>query len=208
MNEQERMKVLKSSILFKGLPAAELFAAAKASQEAVFRSGEKLFSNEERRLGVIALGSARAVKPGKAGPVTMSRLSYGDVFGAVTVMNGELPPTSAIAVRQVTAVVFTPEAFEELLKNSFALTKNYCAYLISRIRFLTDRVECMAGGSASEKLLRYLETNAKNGVFHVSFGMDTLARAISMSRATLYRSLSDLEKYGKIARSGHEIRLL
>ena len=40
------------------------------------------------------------------------------------------------------------------------------------------------------------------------FGMDAFAKAISLSRASLYRALDELEKSGKIARTGREIRLL
>lgn len=208
MTYQEKLKVLRSCPLFGGLTEEGLSAAIDAAEELDLLTGELLFSDSVRRIGVIVRGSAKAVKPKKEGFVTMSVLGYGDVFGAVSVMGGDLPSAEARAVKPLKALVFTPEAFDGLLENDFRLTKNYCAYLISRIRFLTERVECMAGTSASEKLLKYFETNAVSGVCHIPFGMDSLARAISVSRATLYRAVDELEKDGRIARSGHEIRLL
>lgn len=208
MTQQEKLKVLKSCPLFRGLTESGLEAVIDAAEELELMTGELLFSDAERRIGVIVRGSAKAVKPKKDGFVTMSLLGYGDVFGAVSVMEGELPSTEARAAKPVTALAFSPEAFGRLLENDSRLMRNYCSYLISRIRFLTERVECMAGTSASEKLLKYLDTNAVSGVCRIPFGMDALARAISVSRATLYRALSELEENGRIARRGHDIRLL
>ena len=138
----------------------------------------------------------------------MALLGYGDVFGAVSIMGDPLPVTEARAKKFVLALVFTPEVFIGLMKQSFALTENYCRYLIGRVLFLTERVECMAGTTAEEKLMRYLTNNSADGVCRIAFGMDALASALSMSRATLYRAFSELEKNGRIARKGHEIRLL
>ncbi|MBO4384872.1 MAG: Crp/Fnr family transcriptional regulator [Clostridia bacterium] len=208
MTYQEKLKTLKACPLFRGLTGSGLDAAINEAEELELMQGELLFSDALRRIGVIARGSAKAVKPKKDGFVTMSILGYGDVFGAVSVMGGELPSAEARALKPLTALVFSPEAFARLMKNDFKLTENYCSYLISRIRFLTERVECMAGASASEKLIKYLESNAVSGVCHIPFGMDSLARAISVSRATLYRAVDELEKNGSIARSGHDIRLL
>lgn len=208
MTLSEKRKALAACSLFAGISEECLARAADSAQEAVFSPGELLFSKENRRLGVIALGSAKATKPGKNGPVTMSVLGYGAVFGAASIMGGDLPGTEARAIRQVTALVFDPDSFIRLIESDRELNANYIRYLISRIRFLTERVECMAGSSASEKLLRYLETNARDSVCHIPFGMDALAKGISMSRATLYRAMSELEKNGRITRSGHEIRLL
>ncbi len=208
MTTAEKQKVLRNSELFAELPAESLAAALSAADERRFSPGEVLFSKDERRMGVIAMGSALAKKPGSSGPVTMSILGYGSVFGAASVLGGDVPETVAVALKPVSALVFTPESFGSLLDSDPALARSYMRYLIGRIRFLTERVECMAGGTASEKLLRYFETNSKGGVCHISFGMDALAKGISMSRATLYRAINELEESGRIARNGHEIRLL
>ena len=208
MTDQEKLKVLKSCVLFEGLRDEGLERVFRVAREMTFSSGELLFSSANRRLGVITAGSANAVKPKKNGTVTMSLLGFGDVFGAVSIMGGELPMTEARAKKTVTALVFDAETFKLLMREDFRLTENYCRYLIGRIRFLTERVECMSCSSSGEKLLRYLETNAENGVCRIPFGMDALAKAISMSRATLYRAFDELEGNGRIARNGHDVRLL
>lgn len=208
MTNEEKLKLLDNCILFSSLPKESAVLAANAAEERQFPAGASLFPADERIIGVIARGSAKAVKPKKDGFVTMSILGYGDVFGAATLMESELPPTEVFAVKPVTALVFSDEVFFSLMERDFALTKSFCRYLIGRVRFLTERVECMAGVTASEKLLTYLEMNSDGGSVHLPFGMEALARALSLSRASLYRALGELETAGKIARSGHDIRLL
>lgn len=208
MSVEDRLKLLKACSLFAGLCEETLIHASEASSERQFPAGTSLFSADERYIGVIAGGSAKAFKHRRGENVAMNVLGYGDVFGAASLMGGELPPTDAVAVRTVTAMILTEDAFLGLMREDFALTENFCRYLIGRVRFLTDRVECMAGTTAADKLLIYLETNADGNSVHLPFGMNSLAKALSFSRASLYRALSELEAAGKISRSGHEIRLL
>lgn len=209
MTITEKKKVLAASPLFAGLPDEILLRAAEAAEELTFARGEKLAPRENGRvIGVIVSGAAWAVKPKEHGSVTMNIMGANDVFGAATIMGGELPSTEVRAKKAVRALVFSAESFLSLMESDFGVTRCFCRYLTDRIRFLTGRVECMAGSSAAEKLMRYLEKNSENGVYHIAIGMDALAKAISLSRATLYRALDELEKNGKIARKGREIRLL
>ena len=209
MTLDEKKRLFTANVLFSGLPSEAAEDAARAASEQEFPAGEVLFSaGGERRIGVIASGYARVVKPAKDGFVTMSILGPGDVFGAATLMGGALPSTEARAIKPVTAVLIQEGDFLALMDRYFGLTQNYCRYLIGRIRFLTERVECMAGGTASEKLWRYIEKNAENGTLHLRFGMDALANALSLSRASLYRAFDELERSGKLSRKGHEIRLI
>lgn len=208
MTNEDKLKLLKSCALFEGIGESTLARVCEEAEERQFPAGASLFSAEERRIGVIARGSAKAVKPKRDGFVTMSVLGYGDVFGAAALMGGELPSTEAIAIKPVTALIFGEDVFRALMQYDFAVTENFCRYLISRVRFLTERVECMAGTTAADKLLKYLETNSDRGSVHLPFGMNSLAKALSVSRASIYRALAELESAGKISRSGHDIRLL
>lgn len=209
MTEAEKKKLLSACRLFEGLDEAAIEEAARFAEEAYFPVGEALFGDEDgRRIGVIHSGYARVTKLGREGGVAMSLLSPGSVFGAATLMADELPSTRAIAIKPVTALLIAEEDFLRLMEEHFLLTKNYCRYLIGRIRFLTDRVECMAGGTAAEKLMLYLEKNQVNGSVHLPFGAETLASALSLSRASLYRAFDELEKSGRISRKGHDFKLL
>ena len=209
MTRSERIRALGACVLFNGLSEESVRRAAEAAEERRYPAHGELFSQTgDRCIGVIVKGSAKVTKPKRGGTVTMSVLGAGDVFGAATLMDGEPPVTRAEAVKELTALVFTGERFEELLKADHALTMNFCRYLIGRIRFLTARVECLAGCTAQDKIMSYLELNVKDGEVHIPFGMEAFARAVSLSRASLYRALDELEKSGKITRTGHYIRIL
>lgn len=209
MTRSERMKALNACPLFKGLSEESVKRAAEAAEERRYNAHAELFSEAGGRcIGVIVKGSARVTKPKKGGNVTMSILGAGDVFGAATILDGETPVTKAVAVKELSALVFTEETFEALLKADHELTMSFCRYLIGRIRFLTARVECLAGCTAQDKIMTYLELNAKAGEVHIPFGMDAFAKAVSLSRASLYRALDELEQSGKIARNGRDIRIL
>ena len=210
MNEAEKKRYLTSCGLFAGLGQEALEDAARAADEAVLKQGELLFSCADgmRRIGVIVSGYARVTKPCKGGPVVMSLLGPGDVFGAASLMNPGETMTEARVIRQALVLLFSEEAFLGLMERHFPLAKNYCRYLVGRIRFLTERVECISGGTAAEKLMRYLEQTAEEGSAHVSFGMDALASALSMSRASLYRAFDELERAGRICRHGRDIKLI
>ena len=209
MTRSERIKALNSCVLFKGLPEESVKRAAEAAEERRYPAHAELFSEAgERCIGVIVKGSARVTKPKKGGSITMSILGAGDVFGAAMILDGDTPVTRAAAVKELTALVFTEECFTGLLKADPELSLSFCRYLIGRIRFLTARVECLAGCTAQDKIMTYLELNAKDGEVHIPFGMDAFAKAVSLSRASLYRALDELEQSGKIARNGRDIRIL
>ena len=208
MTLSEKAKLLRSSVLFRGLSEDAVLDAAQLAEPRDFARAQLLLSSGERHVGVIVSGYAKVVKPSADGSVTMSLLGSGDVFGAASLMGGRLPSTEVKAIKPLTALILSEESFLYLMEKHFALTQSYCRYLIGRIRFLTERVECMAGGTASEKLWRYIEKNASNGSLNLSLSMDALAGARSISRASLYRAFDELEKSGRISRRGHEIRLI
>lgn len=209
MGMEENMRILRASTLFSGLSEDALRGAAGLAKERVYTSGALIDRREAgNHIGVIASGYARVTKPGRDGSVPISLLGPGDVFGAASLMGGELPVTDIEAIKPLTALIIDEDDFLSLMEKHFELTQSYCRYLIGRIRFLTERVECLAGGTAAEKLMRFLEKNAENGRVHVSFGMDQLAAALSLGRASLYRAFDELEKSGKLSRRGRDIRLL
>ncbi len=208
MDLSEKVSRLASCELMKGVTAEGLREAGEAAELTEYAQGEKLLTPSGGRIGFIISGYAKVVKPSGSGSVSMSLLGPGDIFGAATLMGGRLPSTEVTAQKPVAALTFDEASFLALMDRHFDITRNYCRYLISRIRFLTERVECMAGGTAAEKLMRYLEKNEENGSVHIPFGMDALAKALSLSRASLYRALDELENSGRISRSGHEIRIL
>ena len=74
--------------------------------------------------------------------------------------------------------------------------------------FLTGRLESISCLSASEKLLNHLQQNSQGQQVRLPYSMSALASVLGMGRASLYRAFEELEKEGKLKRSGKEIQLL
>ncbi len=175
-----------------------------------FVSGDVVMSpsDGEHMLGVMLCGTAQVTKQARGGVVVMSVLGAGSAFGAATLFANGCALTRVAAKSAVTAVIFSEAAFTRLMRESFDVTCGYCRYLTERIRFLTNRVECMAGGTVADKLMSYFEKNAVEGVVRLQYGMDSLAKAVSVSRASLYRALGELEAAGMVTRNGREIKII
>ena len=173
-----------------------------------FYAGEKVTGEWDacHHLGILAEGSAQVYKKAGNTAILISVLKQGSVVGAVTLFRNNARAVTEIVARQGCAVVFFSEKlFRQMLLESFPLTENYIRYLTERIYFLTGRIESIACPTAADKLLNYLAQNAEGRVVYLPYGMSDLAEALSVSRATLYRIMEELEQQGKIRRDGKTI---
>ena len=128
MTLSEKAKLLRSSVLFRGLSEDAVLDAAQLAEPRDFARAQLLLSSGERHVGVIVSGYAKVVKPSADGSVTMSLLGSGDVFGAASLMGGRLPSTEVKAIKPLTALIFSEESFLYLMEKHFALTQSYCRY--------------------------------------------------------------------------------
>jgi len=173
-----------------------------------FAAGEKVTGEWDacHHLGILTEGSAQVYKKAGGTSILMSVLKQGSVLGAVTLFRQNAGAVTEIVARRGCTVVFFSEAlFRQMLRDSFALTENYIRYLTERIYFLTGRIESIACPTAADKLLNYLAQNAEGRAVYLPYGMSDLAEALSVSRATLYRIMEELEKQGRIRRDGKTI---
>ncbi len=206
-------EVLRRCSLFS-TPETQTALEAHISDDGIavhdFCEGETILSpsDGEHMLGVILSGIAQVTKPSRGSAVVMSMLMPSAAFGAATLFACGDAVTRVTAKKSVTALLFAEAAFTRLMQESFDVTLAYCSYLTERIRFLASRIECMAGGSVADKLISFFEKNAVDGTVRLPYGMNSLAKAVSVSRASLYRALAELESAGLIERDGREIRMI
>lgn len=80
-------------------------------------------------------------------------------------------------------------------------------YLALQIRRQRELIEILRITGADDRVMAWLRTRSRDGVFELPGDAQTLAAQLSMARETLYRSLSRLAKTGRIKRSGSTIRL-
>ena len=196
--------------LFQGLPAAFVESAAARGYVECFGAGTPVFLSGEanRRLGVLVSGSAEVYKPTGAGRILMSVLTPGALLGAASLFLADAHAVTEVdALTPCEVLFFDEETLKTLMQENFKFAENYFCYLTGRIHFLTGRIESIASPTVADKLLNYLAQNAENGVVNVPHGYNRLASALSVSRASLYRVMDELEREGRILRKGKQILL-
>jgi len=181
-----------------------------------FRAGETVMASGAhlRALGVIVSGEADVMKHTRVEEdsshgVFMSVLKAGDAFGAATMFLSDASAATQVRTRRGCKAVLFPEVWlKTLMREHFDFTLNYIAYLTKRVHFLTGRIESIACPTAADKLYNHLVRSAEDKVVHLPHGMRALADTLSISRASLYRVMEELEQKGMLRHEGKTIYLL
>ena len=175
-----------------------------------FKKDAVLFDrlSRERALGVILRGSCAVTKDGETGGMPMSVLHEGDLFGAASLFQDSERYVARIsAAGSAWVLLISEDALKSMMRENFRVVENYLAYLTARIRFLSDRLDGFLPQSVEERVLRYMQQHAQNGLYEPEWSVSALAEALRVSRTTLYRALDKLTAEGKIARAGKAFRL-
>ncbi|NLF34494.1 MAG: Crp/Fnr family transcriptional regulator [Clostridiales bacterium] len=209
MSYPEARAVLAQTVLFRGLPSAiaEQALSHPDCTRRAFSKGAVIYTPQafERSLGVLCSGAVEVTK----GELIMSILRPGDLFGAAALFNDASDYATVLTAREGCSLLFFPQRLmAELMSQCPALTERYIRYLSGRIRFLSDRVEALAAGSAQQKLGQYLLRHLEGGQVSPGCSATDLAKRIGISRASLYRAFDLLEQAGAIRRDGKHIHVL
>lgn len=132
--------------LFDGLDAAERGDVVRIMEVRQLREGEVVF--REGDLGdawyVIFEGTADVLKESEAGPREVARLSRGECFGEMSILDGSARSASVQAVTDLTLFRFRRSRFEELLEQgslgAYKLVLAMARVLSARQRDLTRQV--------------------------------------------------------------------
>lgn len=205
-------------VITDALRGTRLFAAADESElqiiasdfctERTFKKGETIFSRNsaEKCVGVILKGAASVKKE----YVVISRLEAGDLFGAVTLYNKQSCFVNDIIADCECKVVFVSRAAADMLiSQNPEFAKSFIEYLSQRIYFLNAKIEAYTQPTADDKLFSFLKDVAKGeSELCLSLKMTELAKALNLSRASLYRAFDELSEQGRIIKDGKNIKFL
>ena len=200
--------LLEGTFLFQDAPEAAV--AALADGRAQLRRaarGEVIYDPRhfQRCLGVVAEGTVRVNK----GELLMSTLRRGDLFGAAALFNDQPDYATTLTARTPCALVLLPQDLvEELMGRWPQVGRNYVAYLSSRIRLLSAKIDALTAGPALRKAAQYLLSRQAGGTAELDCSVTDLAHRLGVSRASLYRALDGLEERGVIARQGRLVQIL
>ncbi len=205
MLNAKEIGLISQTPLFAGLDAHFVSRATGFAEIRAYAAGEALFSEggETQGLGILLSGRAQVYKAAGESRVLMSVLEPPAMTGAACLfVEDARAVTLALAVKATRLALFPEASLRLLMRENFALAENYMRYLSGRVRFLTGRIESIGSPGAAEKLMHYLALNATEGRLALPMGYKTLADALCVSRASLYRALDALEAQGRLRREG------
>ena len=157
-----------------------------------------------RRRGGGGGGGLQGVK----GPLIMSVLGPGELFGAAALFNDRPDYATTLTARTPCRVLLLPQALVEELMGRFPeVCRSYVAYLSERIRFLSGKIDALTAGSAERKVAQYLLSRLDGEWAELDCSATGLAQRLGVSRASLYRALDALEARGAVRRAGKRFRI-
>jgi CRP/FNR family transcriptional regulator, dissimilatory nitrate respiration regulator len=134
------------------------------------------------------------------------RAGRGEFF-AEAALNAPRYHCNAIASRASTLLVFPAAKVRDLLAKDREFAHQWVALLARQLHAARARLERLALKSAAERVLHYLHTEGKGPRCEVALegSVKDLAKELSLTHESLYRTLARLEQDGVIVRGGHRL---
>lgn len=98
-------------------------------------------------------------------------------------------------------------ALRQGLKQDYELAERWIQMLSSEVRRLRLQNERLSLPKVQSRILHLIETEGRDGSYTLGCSLKQLAKQLAVTHEALYRTLAQLEKAGKISRSGVEINL-
>lgn len=201
MTDRELIKkAFSSSVLFQGLPIDKSWFYKE------FSRNDKISEHQNGIdcLGLLIKGSAE-VSPGDGSAV--SRIGAGAEFGICNIFINENMPTEITAKTACKAAFMPKDVFASLLSQDNVLMYRYVRLCNEKMIYLAEKLRLMSIQGCKERLEFWLRQNSANGEVTVKLSKDDLAKRLGISRASLFRALSQLELSGIISCYGATIVL-
>lgn len=154
------------------------------------------------KVGTIALSRPRADRE-----PFLQLLRAGDVFGDIGVLLDRPEPVTAIAFEYSEILRIPGDSLIELLGTRPRLARRWLVSIAGRLAAAQDRLEDLLAGPLDHQLASLLlHGSDSHGLMHAS--QDTIARLLGVQRASVARSLSNLEQRGLIEKRYREIKVV
>ncbi len=191
--------------LFKDISLAEITCFRKKIKKN--HIANEVFSGREY-VGIIASGiiDVYAVLA-DATEVRMSKLTKGDIYGICNLFYDYKRETVLKCKCDCDIIFIAKEDFKRLLLTNEELMSRYLSLCNEKIAFLLHRTEILAMQSCKTKVVIFLLANEYQGKVRLEDTKETLAKSLGMSRAALFRELSDLKKKELISVKGSLISI-
>lgn len=164
---------------------------------------------DSQALYIVLEGSVLIEKQASDGRfVTMGRAEQSAAINAATVFLKTAPMSRMLALSDCSLLLVERDTIYDAVKAGGAFAINMLEFLAGRVCFLNKKITSFAGYSAAGRLEMYLEENNIDGEVTLPMSLSAFAEFLGVGRASLYRTLDQMQKEGKITRSGRSISIL
>lgn len=203
--KNELITILKNSFLFKGIEESKVkeFASQEEIVIKTFAKGERAENIDSPGLSFVGEGTLEVFGQTEGKTVLLNTLKEGCAFGVARLFCKEDSEVSKIISKGTSKVYFIPfNIVEELIITEGKVAVNYISFLSEKIRFLNRRIGEYTAKNSESRLAMYLLSNNpdEKGEVVIKMPLSRLAEHLGMGRASLYRSIEELERDGYIKR--------
>jgi CRP-like cAMP-binding protein len=104
----------------------------------------------------------------------------------------------AVAIADTNAIKVPAAALADAMASDSAFSARWISMLDSEVRRLRLRLERLSMKSVQDRLVHLIRTEGQDGHFDVPSGLKTLAGELAVTHEALYRTISALQKSGKL----------
>lgn len=205
---------LSSTFLFQGLPEAVLKRAMSRLLVRQHRSDELLLIEEDwgNSVYLIVQGWVKIRSYNYEGKeVTLNILGPGDIFGEMAVLLSSPRSSDVLSLTSVVVSCFPAEDFKTLVRDEPLVGLQLAQQMAKRVQQLNRRLRMRESDSVArvvDVLLFLAEGRGQSGVTGVEIPMlphQEIASLSGLTRETVSRALSSLEKKGLIERPSRDL---
>lgn len=210
----DKYEVVKSNLLFSGLPEEEISALASIGRVKQYKRGESIFFEGDDGNGfyIVMDGKVKIFKMSFGGKEQILHIfGAGEPFGEVAVFHGRPFPASAEAL-MATRVLFLPRNdFVQMVTQSPSIAMNMLAMLSLRLRRFASQIESLSLKEVPARLASYLqylsEEQGGSDTLELEISKGQLASLLGTIPETLSRIFAKMSEQGLIEVKGKTIIL-
>jgi len=203
--------------LFKGVSEGELMRLLSTHNYQIkkFPSGSMILQSGEDMESLYVLisgivkgemvdGSGKVVKIEDIQSPAVPMIAF--IFG-----KNNKAPVNMVAVSDVELLVISKQNFVSIMQKSEAILQNFLNLVSGRTQFLASKIRFLAFKTIREKIIHYLLSRIKKHDLHtvvIPVSQQELSEIFGVTRPSLSRAISELEKEGLISVNRREIQIL
>jgi CRP/FNR family transcriptional regulator, dissimilatory nitrate respiration regulator len=177
-----------------------------------YSRGRTIFSagGATRWVYFLVSGCVRLIRRGRAGEEIVLHQAQAGEFFAEASIDSTRYHCDALAIETATVLRVSAADLTNLIAADPEFARQWISLLARQLRDVRTRVERLSLKSAAERIRHFLlsSTAGATGYVKVNGTLKDLARDLSLTHETLYRTLTRMERSGQIARRGDGFRLL